>query len=1444
MSQTSRYVYEEPFSSVELQRVVIDNDLVHACKMKLFILLLTATVAQSATYLATFPHWYGDARTRSDFAMGFSLLPGPGNETLVNVTFDIASRGIKKELDNLSVGTTTMVTFPTMLNSEWFMMNLVGKSENQELFNTSLYTGYNPRLNIIIQCDRYFYQPGQTVQCILFGVYGNRLPYFGRFNISLQSSVGDVKKTWQNVQGEKGVVSLQYSLSETALEGYWYLQVEAEEHATNGYWNAFEVRYYVDIVLIDVPRYFDLSGSDDLSGVISAWYQGKTFKGTATVTIGPYYNSNAWITKDVNVDGNGYFTFRRSELMQLFSANTSEIYVSTISVVITDDATGMRKEKNTWVIFSKNRVEINLNGDWRFIPGINFKSNIILYLVDGLPLTSKDRETKLTVSVKQYISSIEQMSCPGINNGSQILDQTDANYTVPTNGIVFIDVPTSKEANFLTLEARFGEVVVCNSISAWVSFQNGSFLHVTASETNVKVGSPVSFTLKSSDSSITKVSYQVVSIGQVLEAGVARFPQFTLTPSSAWGPVVFIIVYYGTDDGYIVHESVQLRVQDLENKVEVKWSTTTAQPGTSVSLQVTASDPQSFIGVIAVPANLFRDYPSQFSSLLYQYQYYDYNYYWWWTSNIFEAAGLSYVTNGNMDYWNKPPVNNGKSRKLENRLLNDGLLDTWFWQNGVLGSDKTITFTATAPEINSHWIAVAFSISNTSGLSVDYTSTPFEVTSPLQVTINLPSVTFLGEEFIVEATVFNKQTQTAQVLAKLMENETSRLFVSYQNVDYTVVGYTLVKYPGFPQTYSESALLSLYDNTNFTRSFVFNFPPNIVQGSSSAVLYIYGDIIGPSLTGLDQLIQMPYGCGEQNMINFAPGIYIRMYLDVSHQTTPDIAVKSLNYMNSGYERELMYRRSDGSFSAFGNSDQQGSTWLTAFVLRTFLQARSYILVDSNVIDTARNFLLNSLAPSGQFTEHGYVIHRELHGGSASHISLTAYTLLAFLEDSTVGRLYTIKNNNVNISSAIHFLEANVSGGGVAASLPLALTAYALSLANSSHADTALTLLNSRSTSIGQALMQHVPTEPTTSEWSYYWQPSAITIETTAYALLAHLHQNKIAEAVPIMNWLSQQRNHLGGYASTQDTIVALQALSEFAVWQFGKVSGSLTVSTALPSSPITVQLSGMNATDKRIVKISTSSNLNVTLSGTGRGQVIAQLNVFYNVRDSPVVRRARSAAPSPSYELDVYFEDTGVNGSIGEQVVLTACTRWMGQDASGMALMETNLLSGFLGDEKIALTDNLKLVETSPGKIHLYFVNLNENSTCVNITQYRVAPVAKTMEALVSISDYYEPRTRVEMQYKSVKLSNMTLQPFCDETCTFQSNVPAAAISTTAATQTTVKASGIMSGRGNAAFASAKSALRKARADSPSPFRLTANFWRVFNGGSKTAAIWEGISKC
>lgn len=55
------------------------------------------------------------------------------------------------------------------------------------------------------------------------------------------------------------------------------------------------------------------------------------------------------------------------------------------------------------------------------------------------------------------------------------------------------------------------------------------------------------------------------------------------------------------------------------------------------------------------------------------------------------------------------------------------------------------------------------------------------------------------------------------------------------------------------------------------------------------------------------------------------------------------------------------------------------------------------------------------------------------------------------------------------------------------------------------------------------------------------------IETTAYALLSLLEQTSIdvEELLPIIRWLIAQRNSYGGFVSSQDTIVGLQALIKF-----------------------------------------------------------------------------------------------------------------------------------------------------------------------------------------------------------------------------------------------------------------------------------------------------------
>ena len=110
---------------------------------------------------------------------------------------------------------------------------------------------------------------------------------------------------------------------------------------------------------------------------------------------------------------------------------------------------------------------------------------------------------------------------------------------------------------------------------------------------------------------------------------------------------------------------------------------------------------------------------------------------------------------------------------------------------------------------------------------------------------------------------------------------------------------------------------------------------------------------------------MPFGCGEQNMLNFVPNVVILNYLRVGNtivlkcfeimvpyiirmydlyvlgflvsnlyvsyvqsvrQLTPSIEAKAIKHLETGYQQELTFRRTDGSFSAFGGADSVGSTW--------------------------------------------------------------------------------------------------------------------------------------------------------------------------------------------------------------------------------------------------------------------------------------------------------------------------------------------------------------------------------------------------------------------------------------------------------------------------------------------------------------------------------------
>lgn len=99
-----------------------------------------------------------------------------------------------------------------------------------------------------------------------------------------------------------------------------------------------------------------------------------------------------------------------------------------------------------------------------------------------------------------------------------------------------------------------------------------------------------------------------------------------------------------------------------------------------------------------------------------------------------------------------------------------------------------------------------------------------------------------------------------------------------------------------------------------------------------------------------------------------------------------------------------YRHSDGSFSSFGpgkNRDPDklvnGSTWLTAYVIRSFQQIGQFITVDSKLVENGLEYLAKMQNKNGSFHDFGDYFY----AANRKEIYLTSSVLLAFAENKVI-----------------------------------------------------------------------------------------------------------------------------------------------------------------------------------------------------------------------------------------------------------------------------------------------------------------------------------------------------------------------------------------------------------------------------------------------------------
>uniref|UniRef100_A0A8D2NNN2 Alpha-macroglobulin receptor-binding domain-containing protein n=1 Tax=Zosterops lateralis melanops TaxID=1220523 RepID=A0A8D2NNN2_ZOSLA len=395
-----------------------------------------------------------------------------------------------------------------------------------------------------------------------------------------------------------------------------------------------------------------------------------------------------------------------------------------------------------------------------------------------------------------------------------------------------------------------------------------------------------------------------------------------------------------------------------------------------------------------------------------------------------------------------------------------------------------------------------------------------------------------------------------------------------------------------------------------------------------------------------------------------------------------------------------YKHNDGSYSAFGNSDSEGNTWLTAFVLKSFGQARAYVAIEERHITDALRWLQQHQSKSGCFRSVGKLFNNALQVGQGwpSWTRPVVSSALKCLEDSPTDNPYT-----------------------------QALLAYVFGLAG----------LQEQQQVQLQRLAQH--------KGQLYWQrkrkaqePSELSwaaaapaeVEMTAYVLLAYLSQPSVSsadlgKAAQIVRWLCKQQNPYGGFASTQDTVVALQALAKYATLTYGS-NGDFTVTVTSPSG--TVQDFVLDSSNRLVLQRTALPEMPGTYGLRARGQGCVTLR--YNVPPPP---------SKGAFALRVETEP--VPGTQSPQFLL----RYSGErPATNMVVIEAKLPSGYSPDKKSVVElkrQNLvKKVEVQPDQVTIYLdqVRWGKEEETFSFRAQQDFLVKNLQPATVSLYDYYE----------------------------------------------------------------------------------------------------------
>ncbi len=1246
---------------------------------------------------------------------------------------------------------------------------------------------------VFLETDKPIYKPGQTIHIRTITLNSELGPLSESVTIEVLDAKG-IKIFRSEVDTDDfGLAMLDLPVSKEPNLGVWKLTAVTEKAKTQ-----LDVRVEKYVlpkyeVKTELPREWFMV-NEPITGIVSAEYSfGKPVKGELEIKASRYVGEwQEYATFSRTIDGETEFELPAVDYVAGVPAAGGMGNVM-LNISVTEKATGYVEKTSRLLTVADSPLNIQIIPESLvFKPGLPF-SFLIITETPGNELV----ETKVKATITY------------LNNEYQEIKQ-DEKEVETSKSKMLIEISPPENSVALTIETTAEGVQASKVLEASYS-PSGNFIHVEQiSEGIPQIGQEVRFKIHSTRQAVN-FYYEVISRGKVVFTDFTRSSEIAFDTTPLMAPSSRLLVYQILPNSEISADYIPFKVEvEYPHDVKAEFSQQEARPGEKISIEI-STEGEARVGIAAVDKSVFilaenrLNMQQVFDELerLYmapQVELHEASIYPAITTRgaleVFDDAGVVVLSNNKIpegkEYqwqnqtgfwegvWNffndrmmvedaavelaveeaeemsemaGKGAEDGTSGLAEVERVRQYFPETWLWEVITTDTNGKASLEVEVPDTITTWMLRAVALSNEKGLGV--AEDELRAFQPFFLKVDLPYSVIRGEEFPVRVAVYNYLDQPQDVLVQIEEEDWFELLDDSEKtvridandisgVDFKIsvnkLGINKVKVTARSKESADAVIKTvIIEPEGIARELVENFvlsggsykvvdtsiPFNVVEDSGRAYIALTSSYLTQTIDGLEELIQMPFGCGEQNMIAFAPDVYITKYLQESGQIKPEIMARAEKMMITGYQRELTYRRSDGSFSAFGQDDKKGSLWLTAFVLKCFSQAKGLMYIDDNVLDEAADWINAHQNSDGSFDLVGFVHHQEMMGGLQGKNALTAYIAIALLE----------AGETAAAGKAIDFLERKLDEMDDA--YTLAITNYAFELARSYRSDDAY-----------QMLIEMAQEDENGLHWgSDSDSPETASIEATGYATMALIEHGDAFNASRAAKWLVSQRNAYGGYGSTQDTVVALQALTEYSTGARTDVDLEVSIKAAGEETKLSIRQDNFDVLQVVEVPI----NEEITIIVEGEGEAMAQVVKRFNLP------RAEKEEEILKVSVNYDVAQVEVNDIVKVSVELEFNPP-VDMEA-GMVVLDVSVPTGFAPvtesiAEIVEMEDNIKRYEIAGRKVIFYIENMLPGDRVSFDFQVIALYPVKAKSVSSQAYSYYKPEIRGETLSQELSVSN------------------------------------------------------------------------------------------